>query len=767
MKEEKRLLVWGQQKTKRRIFLSLVFFASSLLILSFYTGNFSLSQVVHAQYQAEDLNASGNVDWSNSAYSSNPTGGGGAASTKAENPGAIASGFLWVFDKLLYVVFKFVAYLVSLAAILFDIAVNPEIYKALMSMQAVKNAWVMIRDTLNLFFIMILLFSAFCTIFQIEKYHIKKIFLHLVLMAALVNFSFPLALLIADAGNLAMYYYFGALSSGGSISQVIVGSSSGGQMGSGNITGIQAFILPDGSNSGTFQLLAAIVFIFIFGITLLVIAVLLIIRLVVLMLLVIFSPIGFVGSIFPGFSKYSSDWWTAMFKQSFFGAIMAWGMYVAVMIMREMQMQSGVTATIAKYAETQDSGALGKVIVGGATLAIPIILLWAVIIAAQKMGAIGAKEVGGLATKVAKWPTKMMGKGAKWGIKAGARKFDRDILAPHGLSPRAFVAGWKARAQDAEDKALKPAAGAWRDRLNRVFSLGKEKSHYKDMEEENLVNKELHEMESYATNDDYLISEIRNSEGKKDGRSQARVAAAVRMLFRSNDQNEFMKKFGVDGDGTPGSGNNRDPIATREALAKVFESTGMNKNQVGRNLFELGEIGLARGNYGDYGMGTFDKKTNGYRVSGIAKDEKTGIEYNEQIAASSAKFVNLSSQEKMRSIHWNSILTETKEGETGGVHNIGKALLNSITASEVKQVNRSRSDFLKRMSDKEGRKSLLAFIDSKECTNKENVQDLLNEIDRLNAKKTEEETGEKESGRLIAGNLNEEFNKARSDKNKK
>ena len=259
---------------------------------------------------------------------------------------------------------------------------------------------------------------------------------------------------------------------------------------------------------------------------------------------------------------------------------MAFMLYISLTIMEESQntivKQMGTKAAIGQNAE------FSSLIVGGVTLAIPIILLWIAMISAQKMGAAGASAVVGQATKVAKWPAKMMGKGAKWGIKAGAKKFERDILAPHGLSPRAFIQGWKDRAQDAEDKALKPATGAWRDRLNSVFSGGKQKTHYKDMEEENLKNKELKEMESYATNDDYLIAEIKSHEGKKDSRSKARVTAAVSMLYRNNDQNEFMKKVGIDGEG-----GDRDPLATRKALAKLFRSTGMNENQVGRNLYQL------------------------------------------------------------------------------------------------------------------------------------------------------------------------------------
>jgi hypothetical protein len=692
----------------------------------------------------------------------------------------IMSGFLWVFNILLYAVFRIIGAILIIAGVLFDWAVNAANFKQVMAMGAITKGWQIVRDFLNLFFILVLLFFAFCIIFQISKYNKKSLILTLVIMALLVNFSFPIARFTIDAANIPMYYFLQAISSsaggnGSSISSAIISNSSGGK----DATGIQALILPKingfsdigGSSDLTFRLIAAIIFIFLFGVTLLTIAALLVVRILVLAILVIFSPVGFVAAIFPSFSKYSSDWWEQLFKQSFFGTVMAFMLYISLMIMKEAQGNVMSTLTSAVSNATAKQGdAFSSVIVGGVTLAIPIVLLWMAIIVSQKMGAAGANEISGRANKFAKWAGKL-----PWrGIKTGAKKFERDILAPKGLSPRAFKEGWKARTQDAEDKALKPAAGAWRDRLGSVFSLGKQKTHYKDMEEETLINKEFKEMESYATNDDYLISEIRSNEGKKNARSQAKVAAATRMLYRNNDQNEFMKKFGING-----KGGERDPLKTREALAKLFGSTGMNEHQVGRNLYELGEIGLSKGNYGDYGMGTFDKTLNnnkgGYRVSRIVnkkdengndvKDENGNvIKYDEQVAASTAKFVNIGSQEKMKNIHWNSILTENKDSSTGGVHEAGRALLNKVTWAEANQVNRARPDFLQRMSGPEARNSLETFIKSDECTNKENVKALLRKIDEFNEAKAKEGTEEKKSegGGLITGNLREEFDKARS-----
>lgn len=334
---------------------------------------------------------------------------------KPSSAGLFARPFLWVFNILLYTVFKLVMVILIIAANIFDWAVNSENFRLVMEMQAIREGWRMIRDFLNIFFILVLLFSAFCTIFQVAKYHLKKIILTLVIMALLVNFSFPIARFIIDAGNVPMYYFFQQIASvagggsGSSISQALVQPS-------GSIeteSGLQAFMLPKiggygditGTEVLTFRLLAAIIFVFLFAITLLVMAVLLVIRILVLAILIIFAPVGFVASIFPGFSKYADDWWTTLFKQSFSGTVMAFMILISIYIMKEAQL--GVMKSLKEnVTKNTIGGDFSQVIVAGVTLAIPIVLLWIGIISAQKIGAMGAGAAAGVASKFAKGAAK-------------------------------------------------------------------------------------------------------------------------------------------------------------------------------------------------------------------------------------------------------------------------------------------------------------------------------------------------------------------------
>jgi len=621
------------------------------------------------------------------------------------------------------------------ATTILETMLNPDAMSGksgLLNSQVVQDIWVMTRDTMNMFFILILLFSAFCTIFQVEKWNLKKVWLAILINALLVNFSFPIARFFIDISNVAMYYFLNNMFTGATSGTAATGSSIAASFGTySNLSTI--FTPTKFADDPIMYELAIIVFTFIFAMTILVLAILFVIRLIALGIIVMFSPIGFVGFIFPDTQKFASDWWSNLFKYAFFGPIMVFMMSVALQISSVISSKTYFDAGAVKNIPGS-GGVDSKFIASIASFSIPIIVLWIGMGISKKMGIAGADMIVGKAQQFSKWVGALPFRGAWMGTKAAGRWADRKFLK--SWSPRAILKGWEANAKAKEEAHLGGATGAWRDRFNGNKITGDgTTTHYKDMEEENLKAKELKEMEAYATNDEYLLSEIRSLQGKTDAKSQARVAAAVSMMFKNNDQNEFMKKMGI-----TGKGGERDPIETRKALAQLFRNTGMNENQVGRNLYQLGEIALAKGNYADYGMGTFDKHTNTYRVAdNKLRDEHTGkvlkradgsdeTTKDEQIIAAQAKFANIDSQGKIKTMHWNSILKENTDSSAGEVHDIGKEFLNNLTAAEAAQVNRARADFVQKLGAGAGLTALEKFVKSDECTNPEVVRILMKEI---------------------------------------
>jgi hypothetical protein len=304
----------------------------------------------------------------------------------------------WINCLLIYVL-RFLAGLLSVAASLFIWIIKPENITNVMKRDEIYQIWTLVRDFLNVSFILVLLFSAFCTVFQVENYNYKKILITLIIMALLVNFSFPISRIIIDFSNVIMYYLVDKLNfqSNGSFFVDFAKKS--------DLAGITT---QTDAQTYTPSLIAAVVFTFIMAVTFLMVAILFYIRLVILTILVIFSSIAFVGSIVPFFSTYAKKWWDALFKYSFFGPVMIFMMVVSTKMMAAIGQGKGFIQNEA-FAQSKIN-----FVANMAFFAIPIIILWIGIGFAQQMSIIGASAVVGRGQKFMAGAGKMFS-GYNWG----------------------------------------------------------------------------------------------------------------------------------------------------------------------------------------------------------------------------------------------------------------------------------------------------------------------------------------------------------------
>ena len=317
-----------------------------------------------------------------------------------KSPGEVIGGlFTAAIKNLLGAVLVLLGWLLTVAASLFEWVVTPANVSGntgtigLLNRPEVRNVWIMVRDTLNMTFIMVLLFAAFCTVFQVDSWNLKKVWLSILINALLVNFSFPIARIFIDISNVAMYYFLNHLftgTGGGSGSAIMASFSDQSKLG---------VILKPGDYASyeLTYLIVAIIFTFILAVTLLVLAVLFVIRLIALTMLLMFSPIGFVGNIFPETKKFASDWWSNLFKYAFFGPIMVFMMMVALTIMKAMP-----TTFSAAASKNTLAGVSSDWIGSMAFYSIPIIILWTAMGISQSMGIAGASAVVGRAQKFAR-----------------------------------------------------------------------------------------------------------------------------------------------------------------------------------------------------------------------------------------------------------------------------------------------------------------------------------------------------------------------------
>ncbi len=325
----------------------------------------------------------------------------------------------------LIMVLQLVGYLFAIAATLFAWAIDPSNVSGpngILEKQAIKDVWIMVRDLLNMTFILILLFSAFCTIFQIDNWGLKKVWLNILINALLVNFSFPIARFIIDISNVTFYYFVKHLFASTGTSTV-TGSTIFSSFAS--TSGIGDLLQPDKyADHAIPYLIASIIFVFIFGMTLLIIGALFIVRLVALAMLIMFSPIGFVGYIFPESASYANKWWKNLFSYSFFAPIMIFVMAISLRIMQALQAEnmSSMQAISGVNAVSDQQGWVAN----AAFYTIPIIILWGGMGIAKSSGIAGADTVVNSVKKGGKWAaTNLSGYGymkKNYDAYAGARK---------------------------------------------------------------------------------------------------------------------------------------------------------------------------------------------------------------------------------------------------------------------------------------------------------------------------------------------------------
>lgn len=298
--------------------------------------------------------------------------------------------FVWLLLQVRNFIYLIIA---SPAAAAFVWAVNPANVsgpQGVLNLPAIYQLWQFIRDFFNLFFILILLFSAFATIFQVDSFNIRNIFKNVLLVALLINFSFPITRFLIDATNVPMYYF---------INDVIGnGTGRGGMIAMNNMlasSGISAGTMTTtGENNNIVPVLMSIVFAFLFGISLAVLAVLMIIRLVALTLLLIFSPIGFAGALLPGLSKYGQEWWSKFWSYALFGPAAALMLVVSLKFMEA----SGSLFRSMQMVGTDITPGAGEATIISQVIffTIPIMLIWFTIGLANKFAIAGAATVVGM-----------------------------------------------------------------------------------------------------------------------------------------------------------------------------------------------------------------------------------------------------------------------------------------------------------------------------------------------------------------------------------
>ncbi len=506
--------------------------------------------------------------------------GTGGAAAKGITSGwlgtAIGVGVIWLFiEGFLALAKSFVDYMIS---------PDPDFYN--LNSAFIQTGWKMMRDLCNLFFLLALLFIAFCTILQIEKYNAKKNLLTLIIFALLINFSKPIAVFIFDGSQLLMQWFIQGTGDRGNITNTLGGYAGVSQA-------IKSAVQQSNILSGATDLLFSIIFVFIFDVILICFGLFLLIRIVVIWLLVIVSPFAFFAMILPDFRKLSNQWWDALFRYSYVGPAIAFFLWLATK-MKSIQSKLTAGGTLTDAHPFQQMPILIPYL-------ITIVFLFAALMMANQFGIYFAQTITGSANKFMKWAAVNL---LKWGerawlmperkIKLGGKEFS------FTLSPRAWIKGWQEHSAEVERRALEQSMAHPRDVLSGIFKRGERpKTYFRDLMFGKLQDEKTKELKMISTQSEYLLDQIERAKKRKTREAQATAAAATALLFGQNDQDDYR----IDSKGLP-----HDPFKAKRDLLKDFTETGMSEQQAMRLMNQLGYIALPVGNFGYWAMTTFNPK---------------------------------------------------------------------------------------------------------------------------------------------------------------
>lgn len=244
----------------------------------------------------------------------------------------------------------------------------------------IDNLWSTVRDIFNLTFIFGLVYIGFQMILK-NTTDAQKSLGYLIAAALLVNFSLFITKFIVDFSNIAAIqihqaFNFADDASIGTHLLNLVGLA-GGFGGDGTITNAGGFAYL----IGLMMLLVVASFVFAAG------AALVTIRYIVLNLYLVFSPIMFLGWVFPGMASFSRDYWRGFLGRAFFAPAFIFMIYLSFQILSTYK-DAGSAASLGDALEGGHPPADGAETMAFFFLAMGFMI--ASLVVAQKMGAQGA-----------------------------------------------------------------------------------------------------------------------------------------------------------------------------------------------------------------------------------------------------------------------------------------------------------------------------------------------------------------------------------------
>lgn len=244
--------------------------------------------------------------------------------------GIICQGFIFILSVIVELLGKLVLLILT---ILMAFAK----YNSFASAAPVEVGWPIVRDICNMFFIVVLLISAFSTIIDYGggEFHYTKVLPRLLLMAVLINFSKTLIQLLIDFSQVVMLTFVNAFAS----------AAQGNFVNALGLTQIMQLSenAPAGTATGSSLIISYMLAIFMLGIMISVVTIMtafLIFRIVGLWIALIMSPLAFFVTAIPSklsknLGSIGSDYWSRLGSLLTGGPIIAFFLWLTLAIVQQ------------------------------------------------------------------------------------------------------------------------------------------------------------------------------------------------------------------------------------------------------------------------------------------------------------------------------------------------------------------------------------------------------------------------------------------------
>lgn len=324
-------------------------------------------------------------------------------------------------------------------------------YTAFIDSVPVTRGWEIVRDVMNMFFVIVLLAIAVGTILQQEKYHYSKTLPKFIIAAILINFSKTIAGIFIDFANVVMLTFTGAIenTAGGNFLAMV------------GLVEFQQYVGAPGSSAvGVWETLLSLIvllaFVVIALIVVVVMLIILIFRIVALWFLVVLSPAAFFLAALPDDKGYAKKWWDQFINYLIVGPIMLfflWLSFTTLASSSQANNRPQIGSHISSVSATTTSPIPNKL---GTAIGTPqttlgfflgIMMLLGSMAVAQQLGVEGGKMAGnvvqGAKDYVAgkKGPSPMRWARDRWSAYSKQREHDRQLRARMEVSAGMKLAG--------------------------------------------------------------------------------------------------------------------------------------------------------------------------------------------------------------------------------------------------------------------------------------------------------------------------------------